>query len=120
MSWIWLPLINVVAGLYLIATPFIFGITDTTQMLTAIVVGIVVLIVALATFYGHYVLRNKGYLWLDWINVVLGLGTIVMPFVFGFISGTMINFVITGIVIFLVAIVHWLVLYLVRPVAVRP
>ncbi|MCL5962719.1 MAG: SPW repeat protein [Chloroflexi bacterium] len=119
MPWIWMLWINVVAGLYLIASPFIYGITDTTHTLISIVLGIVVLIVALVTWYGQYMLRNKGYVWLSWINVVLGLWTIAMPFVFGFTTGTMISYVIAGIVIFVVALAHWLVNFLVRPTVAR-
>lgn len=116
----WIPWINFVAGLYLIATPFIFGMMSPALTFTSMALGIVVLITAFLTWYGTVVLRRDYFSWLSWVNVVLGLFTIVMPYAFAFGRGTMVSYIVTGIVIVVVAFFHWFGAMVMRPTTVRP
>lgn len=117
----WVSWISFVAGLYLIASPFIYGLTTNPGMMfVSMALGVVVLILAFLNWYGTVILKEDGFAWLSWANIVLGLFTIILPYAFGFNMGTTISYVITGIVIVVVAFFHWLGVMLTHPRAVRP
>lgn len=94
--------INVILGLWLIISPWIFAYTLMTGALwNSIIVGVIIVIVALIHFF------NRSHLaWPSWINIVLGLWTIISPWVFGYSSVTnaMWNSVIVGVLVAAVAV----------------
>jgi hypothetical protein len=110
-KWSWLAWIGVLAGLYLIASPFLYGVTGMTVTWVSIITGIVVIIVALTAFFGIMGTGSQAWSWVSWGLVILGIWTIVVPFIFGIVAGPMINWIITGIVILIVGVVHWLLTY---------
>lgn len=114
MSWLWIPFINVALGLWLIVAAFVFNV-QANAVLPSIVLGILTLAVAFVSWTGTYLLRSPSWSWLSWIDVALGLGAVAMPFVYGLPSAPLTSYVITGLVIAIVAFVNWLYTYVVRP-----
>ncbi len=95
--------INLLAGIWLIISPFVLNYSNLGAGATnAVVVGIVVAILALIK------MANPEATWASWINFLLGLWMIVAPFARGFGSvGTVVgNEVILGIIIAVVAITN--------------
>lgn len=93
--------LNMIAGLWLIISPFILGFTTrAAAMWVAVVVGIIVML--LACIRAANPQRHIG---LSWLNLLLGLWLIVAPFVLGFAAATPTwNSVILGIIVALLAI----------------
>src|SRR5947209_1729350 len=72
--------LNVIAGLWLIISPFVLGYTDmTTALWNSIILG--VLVAVLAGIRAAYPTENVG---LSWINLLFGLWLIISPFVLRF------------------------------------
>lgn len=87
--------INIIAGLWLIAAPYLMGFAGTALATNSIIVGILVALVALIRFM--YPTTTAG---LDWVNVVLGIWLLFSPFVMGAVSmAGQWNSVIIGIVV---------------------
>jgi uncharacterized membrane protein YtjA (UPF0391 family) len=72
--------LNILASIWLIASPFLLGYSglSATAMWDAIIVGVVVLILAWIREA-----NPRGAVWPSWVNVVLGLWMIIAPFVLG-------------------------------------
>jgi hypothetical protein len=117
---LWLPWLNVIAGLWLIAAPFVLGLTAPIHVWTSVAVGIIVVVATIVAWYGRNVLGNSEWLWLIWADLVLGLGTIAMPFVLFFSVAQTIGYAIPGFVIVAVSFVYWVLNYRHRPVPGRP
>lgn len=66
--------INVIAGIWLIISPFVLGFSTGITMINSVVLGILVGVLALIT-----AITDRA-AWLSWINIVLGLWLIVAPF----------------------------------------
>jgi hypothetical protein len=103
----WLPWIDVVAGIWIIVMPFVFGLSLTVHW-ASIVLGAIILIIGLLAWYGTGA-ANLNWSWMSWINVVLGLVTVYYPFFYGLTGGVMTSYVVTGAIVFIVAVVHALV-----------
>lgn len=92
--------VNIVAGIWLLLSPFILGfggVALTNNVIVGIVVGVFALIRATSWLRA---------VWLDWANGILGLWLILSPFVLGF-GGDMTatwNNIILGIVVGALAI----------------
>ena len=89
-------LINVVAGMYLFLSPWIFPENlNTAGAWNCVFFGVVVAILALDKMSLAY------QVWLSWINAAIGLWVIISPWVLGFSSGVGITWtcVVTGAVI---------------------
>lgn len=87
--------INVLAAIWLLLSPFIFGFTGTLLATSSYVVGALVAILALIRMA-----MPLQAAWMSWANVVLGLWAIAAPFIYGYLAvGMFWNSVITGIVI---------------------
>ncbi len=87
--------INIVAGVWLIAAPFVLAFTESTDALwNHIVVGLIVLILAAIR-----VNQPANSAWMSWVNVVLGIWLVVAPFLIGFEETPLWNSVISGIVV---------------------
>jgi hypothetical protein len=87
--------INILAGLWLIITPYIFGYSIFAAPTTNhVIVGIIVALVAIVKFFYHA-------MWFTWINILAGIWLIISPFVlnyFGIESATW-NSVILGAIV---------------------
>ena len=95
-------LLNVVAGVWLILSPFVLGYsTDAAARNVDIVVGVVVAVLAAGRAFGH-----TG-AWAAWTNVVLGAWVLVEPYMlrFGNHGITSTNHMVTGLII--VAFALW-------------
>lgn len=89
--------LNIIAGLWLILSPFILGYTALrSSMWNAIIVGIIVAAIAAMRLYGA---RRHG--WLSWVNAALGIWLILSPFFFGVAGDHRVlwNFVVVGIIV---------------------
>jgi len=72
--------LNLIAGLWLIISPFVLGYTDLNNaMWNSLIVGILVAAMAAArvAMPGHYP-------WMSWANVALGIWLIASPFIYSY------------------------------------
>lgn len=93
--------LNVLAGIWLIISPYVLGFSGSMAATNAIIVGIIVGVLALigAT-------SPESVLWTSWINIVLGVWMIISPFILGFTGGAVvINSIILGIIV--IALSAW-------------
>ncbi len=106
--------INIIAGIWLIISPFVLGYVDfgragstgaSLATSTDLVVGFVIVVIAAIRFFGA---RNIGVelfhnqtVWLSWLNAVLGLVLIASPFLFHFtdLSAAYWNNIIVGVIV---------------------
>ncbi len=98
----WASGINILAGLWVLISPWLFHYnTDTTAMWISVVVGVVIAILAAIRFSGN------GPVGLSWINLILGIWVIISPWVIGYSanSSAMWDHIIVGIIIGILAIV---------------
>lgn len=89
--------INIAAGLWLIAAPFVLAYTDVTAaMWNAILVGLAVLTLAWVRVANP--LKYEG---LSWTNVVLGIWLLIAPFALGYSATTaaMWNDIVVGLIV---------------------
>lgn len=70
--------INVIAGIWLIISPFILGFSAGNPMLNSVILGIIVGVLALVTA------TSDRAPWLNWVNIVLGIWLIASPFILGY------------------------------------
>lgn len=97
----WASGLNIIAGLWLIISPFVLGFSShTTVMWNAVVVGVIVAVLAAIRASGRY-----DQPWLSWINVLLGIWLFVSPWVLGRASITSVlwNSVVLGVIVFVLA-----------------
>lgn len=84
---------NLVLGLWLIVSPFLFGYTG-GAMTNSVILGIVVAILAVVR------LTAPTQSWASWLNGVAGLWLIVAPFIFGFMDAAVLwNQIVVGVVV---------------------
>jgi hypothetical protein len=74
----WRDGVNVVVGLWLIASPWALGYaTLTTPAWNAYVVGVIIAVAALAALFAFHA-------WEEWVSVALGAWLLVSPWLLGF------------------------------------
>ncbi|HEU4792405.1 MAG TPA: SPW repeat protein [Nitrolancea sp.] len=89
--------LTILAGLWLILSPFILGFTNLrSSMWNAIIVGIILAALAAIRLYSA---RRKS--WISWVSAALGVWLILTPFFYQVTdnSRVMWNFIIVGIVV---------------------
>lgn len=88
--------INILIGLWMIASPFIFGYTfASTAMWNSIIFGILIAIIAIIK-----VTNPASVTWLSWVNTIIGLWLILSAFIISFpYYDAQINNVIAGILV---------------------
>jgi len=93
--------INVVAGVWLILSPYILGFAAISAALaSSVITGIIIGVLALIRVY-----TPKTSAGLSWINLILGVWLIASPFILGIASMAAIwNSVILGIIVAVMAI----------------
>lgn len=83
--------LNIVAGVWLAASPWLLGFSElTTAMWTAVALGAVVAVLAAVRFSGGSPANS-------WINAIIGVAALVSPFVITGMHQT--NAIVTGLVI---------------------
>lgn len=85
--------INVVAGLWLIISPFLFGLVGGV-VANSIIVGIIVAVLALIR-----ALNPEQAMWASYVNIVLGVWLIVSAFIMGVSMIAFWNFLILGVIV---------------------
>ena len=91
--------INVIAGIWLIISPYIFGFGGTAIALNSVIFGIIIGVLALIRTFTPMTTK-----WIGWINIVLGLWILISPFVVGFTGmAALWNNIILGIIIIVMA-----------------
>lgn len=84
--------VNIAAGVWLVAAPFVLGFADVTDGLwNHVIVGLAVLILA-----GIRVSNPGHNSWISWVNVVLGVWMVASPFVMGLTGTILWNSIIVG------------------------
>jgi SPW repeat-containing protein len=68
---------NLVLGAFLFLSPWIFGFSGSTAAENANIVGVVIAVIAVAALAAFAV-------WEEWLNLIVGLWTLVSPWVLGF------------------------------------
>lgn len=92
--------LNVIAGIWLIIAPFIFGFSNPTARTNEIWLGFIVGILALIRAFTP--LRS---IWLSWVNLIAGIWLIISPFVLGYANtSSSANDIILGIIVGVIAI----------------
>ena len=87
---------NLILGAFLFLSPWIFGFDAGTASKNAMIAGIVIAVVAIAALWAFAV-------WEEWLNLIVGLWTLVSPWVLGF-NGTTKAMAVSVVVGILVAI----------------
>ncbi|ABC90051.1 hypothetical conserved protein [Rhizobium etli CFN 42] len=88
-------IVNIVAGLGLFISPWLFGFAaETYAAWNAWIVGAAITLIAVAALYAFYEAE-------EWCNMVLGLWTVIAPWVLGFsaVTAAMWAHVIVGVVV---------------------
>ncbi len=79
---LWEDWLGMLVGVWLIVSPWLLGYSDeTTPQLLAVVPGAILVAAELANVEGHTDAE-------EWVDVMVGAGLVVAPFVFGFDSET--------------------------------
>ena len=89
--------INILAGIWLIISPFILGYNSTGNSTQQIIFGAIVLILGIV----RMALPNAT--WPSWVNFIIGLWIIIAPWTMATVTAARWNEVITGIVVALFA-----------------
>jgi hypothetical protein len=93
--------LNIIAGIWLIISPFVLGFTNHNgAQWDCIIVGVIVAIIAAIRTWGP-----PRTAWLAWVNVILGIWMIVSPWIFGVsdVNAILWNGIISGIVVIVLA-----------------
>ena len=72
---------NIILGAFLFFSPWIFGFDGTTAAENANITGVVIVVLAVAALAAFAV-------WEEWLNLIVGLWTLVSPWVLGFQANT--------------------------------
>lgn len=92
--------INMLAGIWIFLTPFIFGLTGTLFAINDYILGIIIFLIALIRVLYPF---NTG--WASWINAVLGFWLLLSPLTISeSTSGAIWSSIIVGLVIIIAAI----------------
>jgi hypothetical protein len=94
--------LNFLAGIWLIISPWIYGvITGNNAASNSVVVGIIIAVLAAIRFFAP---RNA--VGLSWINALLGIWMIISPWIYGYAghTGWLWNSVIVGIIAVVLAL----------------
>jgi len=88
--------LNIIAGLWLIISPWVFFYATPGGIWNSVIVGIIIAVLAAIRAFGAY---NSA--WMSWVNVVLGLWVVIAPFIFGYTTyaGRMWNNIIVGLIV---------------------
>jgi hypothetical protein len=97
---------NLILGAFLFLSPWIFGFEAGTAAQNAHIAGIVIAVLAIAALAAFTV-------WEEWLNLLVGLWTLVAPWVLGFQGNTtaMTIHVIVGVIVAVLAAVELWIMY---------
>jgi hypothetical protein len=87
--------VNILAGIWLIISPFVLGFSGTASATNAIVVGIIVGVLALIR-----AMSTENTAWIGWVNAILGVWLLLSSLFVGYATmGALWNSVILGIIV---------------------
>lgn len=93
-------IINVIAGIWLIISPYALGFTNPATQTNNLWLGFIVGILALIR-----AIWPKQTVWASWVNIIAGIWLIIAPFVLGFtLMSQRVNDVIVGVIVAALAI----------------
>src|SRR5258708_20805837 len=72
---------NLILGAFLFVSPWIFGFSGSTAAVNANIVGVIIAVLAIAALAAFAI-------WEEWLNLIVGLWTLVSPWVLGFQATT--------------------------------
>lgn len=88
-----LSIVNLILGLWLIVSPYLFGYTS-GAITNSVILGIIVAILAIVR------LATPSQVWASWLNGIAGLWLIIAPFIVGFsVAAGYWNEIIVGIIV---------------------
>jgi hypothetical protein len=92
---------NLILGAFLLFSPWIFGYGGSTAAENANIVGVIIAVLAIAALAAFAI-------WEEWLNLIVGLWTLVSPWVLGFHDTTkaMTVCVVVGILVAILAAVE--------------
>ena len=92
---------NLILGAFLFVSPWIFGFAGTTAAENANIVGVIIALLAIAAIAAFAI-------WEEWLNLIVGLWTLISPWVLGFQATTaaMTVSVIVGLLVAILAAVE--------------
>lgn len=91
--------INVLAGIWLVISPFLLGFSGTAASTNAIITGIIIGLIALVRSSSP-----DSAVWLDYVNVILGVWLVISSFVLGsMVMAAVWNSIILGVVVVVLA-----------------
>ena len=91
----WQDVVNLIAGVWLIAAPWLLGFTqDGTAAWNAYVLGAIIAVAAAAALVAFHE-------WEEWVSALLGLWLIVSPWILGFtgLAAAMWNAIVVGVIV---------------------
>jgi len=92
--------INVLAGIWLFVSPWVYGYSGTMNAWNAWIVGFIIAVL------GAVRLSAPMQSWLSWINCVLGIWTFFSPWIYGFAgdTGRLVNCLVVGVIVFVLGL----------------
>jgi hypothetical protein len=99
-----LDLYNLLLAVLLVASPWLFALTNSTGKADLLASGIVIAVLSLAAMVAY---AN----WEEWVNVFIGLWLIVSPWILGFVHTRAMHFAIGigAVIVFMAMLELWLV-----------
>lgn len=97
----WATGLSIIAGLWLLISPFILGYSDRTNAVwDDVILGIAIAIIAALRLWWF-----SDMAWLSWLNLILGAWVVISPWVLGFSdqSTAMADNVIVGVIVFILS-----------------
>jgi|SRR5579884_659715 len=93
-------IINLLAGIWLFISPWVYGFSGDMNAWNAWIVGFVIAVLAAVR------LAAPAQSWLSWINCVLGIWTFFTPWIYGFTGDTarLVNSLVIGVIVFVLGI----------------
>jgi len=92
--------INLLAGIWLFISPWVYGAYTSPNAWNSWIVGAVIVILAATR------MSNPSVTWMSWINCLLGIWTFASPWIYGYTgnNGRFINSLVVGVIVFVLAI----------------
>ena len=97
---VWASSLNIVAGIWLIVSPFVLVYAHGTARSNDIVLGAVIVVSA----FIRALAPEGGTIWLSWLNALWGIWLIIASFVLGYAGPARTNEIVLGIIVLILSI----------------
>jgi SPW repeat len=91
--------LNLILGAFLLVSPWIFSFESGAPTQNAVICGIIIAVLSIAALAAFTE-------WEEWLNLIVGLWTLVSPWVLGFTGNAMTVHVIVGILVAVIAAIE--------------